>query len=59
MIQRNLQLMQRWLLQVLGQQPDNTVVLGVQQAGAPIPIWEPGHSKGSFLQRRRERPNSY
>lgn len=38
MLERNPQLLQLRLLQVLGQQPGNTVVLGVPAAGAPIPI---------------------
>jgi regulator of protease activity HflC (stomatin/prohibitin superfamily) len=38
MIERNPQLMHLRLLQVLGQQPGNTVVLGLQQGGTPIPL---------------------
>ncbi len=38
MIDRNPNLVQLRLLQVLAQQPGNTVVLGVQQQGLPIPI---------------------
>lgn len=38
MIERNPSLMQLRLLQVLAQQPGNTVVLGVQQSGTPIPV---------------------
>ena len=38
MIERSPSLIQLRLLQVLSQQPGNTVVLGVQQPGAPIPI---------------------
>jgi regulator of protease activity HflC (stomatin/prohibitin superfamily) len=48
MIQRNPQLMQLRLLQVLGQQPGNTVVLGVPQGGAPIPIRDPGQIEGEL-----------
>lgn len=42
MIQRNPHLMQLRLLQILGQQPGNTVVLGVPAPGTPIPIREAG-----------------
>jgi len=38
MIERNPNLMQLRLLQVLAQQPGNTVVLGLQQSGTPIPV---------------------
>lgn len=38
MIERNPNLMQLRLLQVLAQQPGNTVVLGLQQTGTPIPV---------------------
>ena len=38
MIERNPQLMQLRLLQVLGQQPGNTVVLGVPASSGPIPV---------------------
>jgi regulator of protease activity HflC (stomatin/prohibitin superfamily) len=38
MIERNPNLVHLRLLQVLSQQPGNTVVLGVQQPGTPIPI---------------------
>jgi regulator of protease activity HflC (stomatin/prohibitin superfamily) len=38
MIERNPQLMQLRLLQVLGQQSGNTVVLGVPAASGPIPV---------------------
>jgi len=38
MIERSPSLLQLRLLQVLGQQPGNTVVLGVPQAGATIPL---------------------
>ena len=38
MIQRNPNLMQLRLLQVLGQQPGNTVVLGVPGGATPIPL---------------------
>ena len=38
MIERNPTLMQLRLLQVLGQQPGNTVVLGLQPGGTPIPV---------------------
>jgi regulator of protease activity HflC (stomatin/prohibitin superfamily) len=38
MIERNPQLMQLRLLQVLGQQSGNTVVLGVPSASGPIPV---------------------
>jgi regulator of protease activity HflC (stomatin/prohibitin superfamily) len=48
MIQRSPQLMQLRLLQVLGQQPGNTVVLGVPQSGTPIPIREGGESHGEL-----------
>jgi regulator of protease activity HflC (stomatin/prohibitin superfamily) len=44
MIERNPQLMHLRLLQVLGQQPGNTVVLGLQQGGTPIPIRDGGQS---------------
>lgn len=40
MIERSPSLIQLRLLQVLSQQPGNTVVLGVQQQGTPIPIRE-------------------
>jgi regulator of protease activity HflC (stomatin/prohibitin superfamily) len=40
MIERTPSLIQLRLLQVLSQQPGNTVVLGVQQPGTPIPIGE-------------------
>ena len=40
MIERSPSLIQLRLLQVLSQQPGNTVVLGVQQPGGPIPIRE-------------------
>jgi regulator of protease activity HflC (stomatin/prohibitin superfamily) len=40
MIERSPQLMQLRLLQVLAQQPGNTLVLGVQQGGTPIPLRE-------------------
>ena len=40
MIERSPSLIQLRLLQVLAQQPGNTVVLGVQQQGTPIPIGE-------------------
>jgi regulator of protease activity HflC (stomatin/prohibitin superfamily) len=42
MIQRNPHLMQLRLLQILGLQPGNTVVLGVPAAGTPIPIRDSG-----------------
>ena len=48
MIQRSPQLMQLRLLQVLGQQPGNTVVLGLHQAGMPIPIRDAGQSQGEL-----------
>jgi regulator of protease activity HflC (stomatin/prohibitin superfamily) len=38
MIERNPHLMQLRLLQILGQQPGNTVVLGVPAASGPIPV---------------------
>jgi hypothetical protein len=38
MIERNPQLMQVRLLQVLGQQSGNTVVLGVPASSGPIPV---------------------
>lgn len=38
MIERNPNLVQLRLLQVIAQQPGNTLVLGVQQQGTPIPI---------------------
>ncbi len=38
MIERSPSLIQLRLLQVLSQQPGNTIVLGVQQQGTPIPI---------------------
>ena len=38
LIERNPHLMQLRLLQVLAQQPGNTVVLGVQPSGVPIPV---------------------
>jgi regulator of protease activity HflC (stomatin/prohibitin superfamily) len=38
MVERTPSLVQLRLLQVLSQQPGNTVVLGVQQQGSPIPI---------------------
>jgi regulator of protease activity HflC (stomatin/prohibitin superfamily) len=38
MIERSPQLIQLRLLQVLAQQPGNTLVLGVQQQGTPIPL---------------------
>ena len=38
MIERSPSLIQLRLLQVLSQQPGNTVVLGVQPQGTPIPI---------------------
>jgi regulator of protease activity HflC (stomatin/prohibitin superfamily) len=38
MIERNPHLMQVRLLQVLAQQPGNTVVLGLQPSGTPIPV---------------------
>ena len=38
MVERNPHLMQLRLLQVLGQQPGNTVVLGVPPAQGPIPV---------------------
>lgn len=38
MIERNPHLMQLRLLQVLGQQPGNTVVLGVPASSGPIPV---------------------
>jgi hypothetical protein len=38
MIERSPSLIQLRLLQVLAQQPGNTVVLGVQQQGTTIPI---------------------
>ncbi len=41
MIERSPHLMQLRLLQVLSQQPGNTVVLGVQSPGTPFPIREP------------------
>ena len=44
LVQRTPELMQLRLLQILGQQPGNTVVLGVQQPGAPIPIRDPGQA---------------
>jgi regulator of protease activity HflC (stomatin/prohibitin superfamily) len=40
MIERSPSLIQLRLLQVLAQQPGNTLVLGVQQQGTPIPIGE-------------------
>ena len=40
MIQRNPHLLQLRLLQILGQQPGNTVVLGVPAGGTPIPVRE-------------------
>jgi regulator of protease activity HflC (stomatin/prohibitin superfamily) len=40
MIERSPSLIQLRLLQVLSQQPGNTVVLGVQQQGTPIPVGE-------------------
>ena len=40
MIERTPSLIQLRLLQVLSQQPGNTVVLGVQQPGTPVPIGE-------------------
>jgi regulator of protease activity HflC (stomatin/prohibitin superfamily) len=45
MIQRNPELVQLRLLQVLAQQPGNTVVLGLQQTGAPIPIRDASQSQ--------------
>jgi regulator of protease activity HflC (stomatin/prohibitin superfamily) len=48
MIQRNPQLMQLRLLQVLSQQPGNTVVLGVQPSGQPIPIRESAQNQGEL-----------
>jgi len=44
MIERNPSLMQLRLLQVLAQQPGNTLVLGMQPGGTPIPVrgQEPG-----------------
>lgn len=41
MIERNPHLIQLRLLQVLAQQPGNTLVLGVQQQGTPIPLRGP------------------
>ena len=38
MVERSPSLVQLRLLQVLSQQPGNTVVLGVPQSGAPIPV---------------------
>ena len=38
MIERNPQLLQLRLLQTMGQTPGNTLVLGVQQPGGPIPL---------------------
>ena len=38
MIERNPNLLQLRLLQVLAQQPGNTVVMGIQQGGTPIPV---------------------
>ena len=38
MVERNPSLVQLRLLQVLAQQPGNTLVLGVQQQGTPIPL---------------------
>jgi regulator of protease activity HflC (stomatin/prohibitin superfamily) len=40
MVERSPSLMQLRLLQVLAQQPGNTLVLGVQQSGTPIPLRE-------------------
>jgi hypothetical protein len=41
LVERNPYLLQLRLLQVLGQQPGNTVVLGVQPSSGPIPIRRP------------------
>jgi hypothetical protein len=41
LVERNPYLMQVRLLQVLGQQSGNTVVLGVQPPSGPIPIRKP------------------
>jgi regulator of protease activity HflC (stomatin/prohibitin superfamily) len=49
LIERNPHLMQLRLLQVLAQQPGNTVVLGVQPAGTPIPIRDGGPPAESEL----------
>ena len=38
MVERNPSLLQLRLLQVLAQQPGNTVVLGLQQTTTPIPV---------------------
>jgi regulator of protease activity HflC (stomatin/prohibitin superfamily) len=45
LVERNPQLMQLRLLQVLSQQPGNTVVLGVQSPGTPIPLREGGQGE--------------
>ncbi|HEX6105857.1 MAG TPA: slipin family protein [Gemmatimonadales bacterium] len=42
LMQRSPELMQLRLLQVLGQQPGNTIVLGVPPASTPIPIRDTG-----------------
>ena len=44
LVERNPSLMQLRLLQVLGQQSGNTVVLGVQSPSGPIPIHKPAGS---------------
>jgi hypothetical protein len=41
MVERSPALIQLRLLQVLAQQPGNTVVLGLQPGGTPIPVRGP------------------
>jgi regulator of protease activity HflC (stomatin/prohibitin superfamily) len=45
MIERSPSLIQLRLLQVLAQQPGNTLVLGVQQQGTPIPLRSPAEAE--------------
>jgi regulator of protease activity HflC (stomatin/prohibitin superfamily) len=61
MIERSPNLVQLRLLQVLAQQPGNTLVLGVQQPGTPIPVRardaeprEPGAGPSQELPRSEE-----